>query len=175
MPAPKMVTISPGATAPPAKLAAFTTELLTSAGGALVSANRAVALEVIGVAVTLYEPCCEPAVQLACARPERSVMTPKTFVPFEKTHEAPLDGAEKSTRTPGAGRLAESMTRTSRGALNAVVAGALWGVPPRASIRAFGGGSTAPNRMARTRRLLPSPKKRLPSASMATPVACPYA
>jgi hypothetical protein len=106
------------------KLPAFSTELeLVTRGGGMkfVRAKATAALEATGVAVTLYEPCCAFALQGADASPERSVMMPTKGVPFEKAQEGPLAGAENSTRTPGAGRPAESRTNASSGVAKAVL------------------------------------------------------
>jgi hypothetical protein len=71
--------------------------------------------EASGAAVTVYDPGAQSAVQTADAVPDLSVSTEIAVVPFEKTHVAPDGGAEKSTRTPGAGDPPEVFTVTSSG------------------------------------------------------------
>lgn len=59
-----------------------------------------------GRAVTLYVPPRQLGVQFTLAMPFTSVIANG----LESAHEAPLVGAVKSTRTPGAGRLVSSST-----------------------------------------------------------------
>ena len=91
-----------------------------------------------GRAVTLYSPPTQLAVQVTLAMPFESVMANGG----EREHDAPLAGVVKSTRTPGAGRPAPSNTLARIIDPLAV-----------AVIVAFGGASTAPNRIARILRL----------------------
>ena len=99
-------------------------------------------------AETLYVPATQFGVQLTVAMPALSLIAKE----FESVHDAPLSGARKSTRTPSAARPNASRTFAR-----------IDGPLAEPVTVAFGGGSTAPYRMARTRMLSPSMKKRLPS------------
>ena len=80
------------------------------------------------------------ATQLVVAMPFESVITPIVFVWLGKWHDGPVDGAVKSTRTPGAGT-PEDVKTDARIVAPCAVA---W-------IVALGGARTAPKRTARMR------------------------
>jgi hypothetical protein len=70
--------------------------------------NDTLALDdaVNGRAVTLYVPAMQFGMQLTIATPSASVIAKE----LESVHDAPADGAVKSTRTPSAGRPVDSLT-----------------------------------------------------------------
>ncbi len=95
----------------------------------MANATLAVDVAVSGVAVTAYVPGMQFDVQLTLATPLLSVIANG----LDSVHDAPKEGAVKSTRTPGA-VLPESSDTVAR-IVEPVTA---------AWIVAFGGASTAP-------------------------------
>ncbi len=69
----------------------------------IASGKRISAGDPRAVAATLKAPAWQEASHAARALPDRSVSTLIERRPFEKTQEGPVEGAVKSTRTPGAG------------------------------------------------------------------------
>src|SRR5260370_15866733 len=129
---PVITTISPGATAPCARLAAFPTDV-TAGGGALsefVSAKLNVGRP-DEVAVTLYAPVVAFAVNVvAAAMPLEvfgvvHVLPPPWNVPL-----GPTAGAVKVTETPAIPLPFASVTVTANALANALPGGAVWGVVP---------------------------------------------
>jgi hypothetical protein len=97
--------------------------------GAFVSANSAREVVPDAEAVTRYDPGIEFAVKTGdTATPEAFVATVVT--PPAKEPPGPALGGVNTTLTPGTGFPAASRTVADKGAANAVLTGAVCGVPP---------------------------------------------
>ena len=102
--------------------------MLEGAAVRLVSEKFAGAATPATAAVTVYPPAVALAVNVAdVATPLALVVA--VFTPPAKVPLAPLAGALKVTVTPLTGLLPASFTVATRGAANAVLMGALCGVP----------------------------------------------